>query len=157
MTSYQAEATRVVKAFSEAEYWVTDVELKDCESLDALKQCVAEVAKKSKSGYMLILGNAKNQTHLVAHVPEDKHAAAGTAIDWVNAALGSMGDPAISASETNTVTTASGTLPGDPNTNRFPIKMKDTARAAVFSMLRKKGALKEESDDEGEEPAHEDL
>ena len=67
---------------------------------------------------------------------------------WVNAAL-----TAVAASATEEGSSGSyafGSVDGDPAADKFPIKMKDLARAAGLAFLREKGLLvdDEDSDDE---------
>lgn len=93
----------------------------------------------------MLLAAGLNKLNVAAVIPEDKREQL-SAKDWVNAALATVGGQ---ASEESTDAYAFGTVDGDPTNDRFPIKMKDTARGGAFAVLKSKNLVADEdSDDE---------
>ena len=93
----------------------------------------------------MLLSAGVNKLVVLAFVPEDKTSQV-SAKEWVEAALKSVGGTLVDGA---TESSAQAEVAGDASANKFPIKMKDTARADAFAYLRSKGAIEE--DDESEE------
>lgn len=93
----------------------------------------------------MLLAAGVHKLNVTAVVPEGKREGL-SAKEWVDAALAVVGGK---ASEESTDAFAFGVVEGDPTADRFPIKMKDTARGGAFALLKQKSLVEEEeSDDE---------
>lgn len=92
----------------------------------------------------MLLAGGLQKLNIVAVVPESKRDKL-SAKEWAEAALATVGGK---VSEESTDAFAFGVVDGDPTADRFPIKMKDTARGGAFAVLKEKKLVADESDDD---------
>jgi len=81
---------------------------------------------------------------IVALVPPSKSEGA-SAIELINKALSIISDPPAPTGNNNL---AHAIVEANPEKGIFPIKLKDLARGQVFVLLREKGLVKDEEEDD---------
>ena len=142
----RAEAQRIAAAIKsyKVEYYVSDCDTDD--DIKGVLACAAALAKSSPGCAVMLLSAGLKQLNCYASIPEDKQGSLSAA-DWVGAALAAVGG---STSEGASAASAQGTVEGNPEADKFPIKMKDVARAGAFALLREKGLMQEESEEDDE-------
>eukprot|EP01126_Amoeba_proteus_P060273 TRINITY_DN7953_c0_g1_i5.p1 TRINITY_DN7953_c0_g1~~TRINITY_DN7953_c0_g1_i5.p1 ORF type:complete len:103 (+),score=29.36 TRINITY_DN7953_c0_g1_i5:290-598(+) len=94
----------------------------------------------------MLLAAGVNKLHCIATVPESKSELI-SAQEWAQSALSKVGG---ALAEGSTAASASGTVAGNPDAGKFPIKMKDEARGGAFEILRAKDLLPPDDQDEDE-------
>eukprot|EP01127_Copromyxa_protea_P012484 TRINITY_DN3272_c0_g1_i1.p1 TRINITY_DN3272_c0_g1~~TRINITY_DN3272_c0_g1_i1.p1 ORF type:complete len:157 (-),score=60.24 TRINITY_DN3272_c0_g1_i1:46-516(-) len=141
----RTEAQRIAAAIKSyaVEYYVSDCETED--DYKGVEACAQALEKSAPNCAVMLVAAGLKKLNVVAVIPEDKREKL-SAKDWVSAALAVVGGV---LSEESTDAFAFGIVDGNPEEDKFPLKMKDTARGGAFAFLKKNGlVVDEESDDE---------
>jgi len=134
-----------VNSYSAA-WYVSDVAIED--SLEDVMQVVKLFSEAVPETACLFFSSGVKTMIVAATVPESK-TKDFPAIEWLNIALTVVpGQPKGEGDEK----LAHAVIQANPDLGIFPLKLKDQARGAVFPVLRKKGLIKEDEDDDDDVP-----
>jgi hypothetical protein len=139
-----------VKSYN-APWFVADVEIEDNEE-DVL-ECAKLFATALPTSACMFVSGGQHSFIIAAVVPDEKTGDL-TATDWVTTALTVLASPP-EVKGTNNL--AHATVAADPDKGIFPLKLKDLTRGPVFMLLKKKGLVKDEDDDDEGLPSFDDL
>jgi len=139
-----------VKSYN-APWFVADVEIEDNEE-DVL-ECAKLFATALPSSACMFVSGGQTSFIIAAVVPDEKTEDL-TATDWVTTALTVLATP---PEVKGTKNLAHATVAADPDKGIFPLKLKDLTRGPVFMLLKKKGLVKDEDDDDEGLPSFDDL
>jgi len=129
-----------------AAWYVSDVSVED--SLEDVFAVVKIFSEAIPDTACMFFSSGVKSLIVVATVPENK-TADYPALEWVNTALTVV--PGLPQGEGNEKL-AHAVVQANPDLGIFPLKLKDQARGAVFPVLRKKGLIKEDEDDDDDVP-----
>lgn len=117
--------------------------------VDGANTEVDESAEERKGGAgdigKLFFSAGDKQLALICHVPQELTAKLSAA-EWVEAVLKPLGGGNIVETSENLIKAV---VAADPENNKFPLKMRDEAISASFTLLRAKGLVPDvDSDDD---------
>jgi len=130
-----------VKSYN-APWFVTDVDVED--NLDDVIAIADLFSKELPDSACLFLSGGQQTFIIVALVPESK-ASDANAIELINSALSVIANP---PKPQGSNTLAHAIVKADPEKNIFPLKLKDLTRGPIFALLKKRGLVKDEDDDD---------
>jgi len=135
-----------VKSY-DAPWFVADVDIED-NLADVIATANLFGQALPDSACMFLSGGQKTFI-IVALVPPSKSAGA-SAIELINTALTVLANPPDPEGNNNL---AHAVVQADPDKGIFPLKLKDLTRGPVFSLLKKRGLVKDEEEDDDDLPA----